>query len=308
MPKCNAGWGRKASGPCGALGSAKCAPRYAGGVALNGTAVAILKVVRVAWLALLSASLLLAQPNPRELVRESIANGQKAWRESRAYSYLKRQVDTQLDASGAVKSRDTDLYRIIPVDGDSFEEHIQHNGAPVGQDEQRRQQQALFRREHETPAQRAARLDRQRHDRSYYQEIPDAFIFKIVGEQDMATGPAWVVSATPRPGFQPRSRYAHMFPKMRGKLWVDKKDVQWVKADAEAIDDVTFGYFIARLAKGSHILLEQTRLPDGTWVPQHIEAKASARLFFFFNHHFREDISYFDYRKGGAAPASRALR
>ena len=55
--------------------------------------------------------------------------------------------------------------------------------------------------------------------------------------------------------------------------------------------------FIARLAKGSHIVIEQIRLPNGAWVPKSIQARASARTFLLFNHNFEEEITYVGYRK-----------
>lgn len=261
--------------------------------------------MRCLAIALLSASALSAQVNARALVRLSIANGSKAWQESRAYSCLKLDVDRQFGAHGAARSTDQDLYRIVPVSGDSIEEHLQHDGQPVSPEEQRKQQKIVERRLHETPAQSAAQLAKEQRERSYYNEIPDAFDFKITGVEKLPTGPAWVLRATPRPGFQPQSRYARMFPKMEGKLWIDQHDVQWVKADAVATDNVYFGYFIARLAKGSHITLEQTRLADGAWVPKRIEARASARTFLFFNHNFQEDITYSDYHR--ALPGGKSL-
>jgi hypothetical protein len=96
-----------------------------------------------------------------------------------------------------------------------------------------------------------------------------------------------------------------MFRAMSGTLWIDNKDVEWVKADAVAIDTVAFGFFIARLAKGSHIVLEQLKLPNGSWVAKHIEAKASARTFLLFNHNFEEDITYSNYRRQPALAAQR---
>jgi hypothetical protein len=96
---------------------------------------------------------------------------------------------------------------------------------------------------------------------------------------------------------------------MRGKLWIDKKDVQWVKADAVAMSNVYFGVFIAKLSKGSHIILEQTKLADGTWVPQRIQAKADARTFLVFNHNFEQNITYSNYHKGAVeAPLSASKK
>jgi len=251
------------------------------------------------FLVLAAAGSLLAQPNPRELVRQSIRNGTRAWETSRGYAYVKKVVDEQFDSQGQLKSTDVDVYDIVPVHGDSFAEWVSHDGKPIPPEEAGEQRQRLAARERETPQETAARLARELRARAFYQEIPDAFDFRIVGEEDLPTGPAWVLDATPRPGFQPKTRYARMFPKMRGKLWIDKKDIQWVKADAVAAETVTFGFFIARLSKGSHIVLEQTRLPDGTWVPHRILARASARTFLVFNHNFEEDITYSDFRKPG---------
>lgn len=262
--------------------------------------------MRYLLIALSCGSALLAEVNARDIVRQSIVNGAKAWRELRTYSCTKLDIDKEFDATGRLKSTDRDLYRIAPIAGDAFEEHIRHDGQPLRGDARQKQQLELEKRERETPAQRAARMAREDRERSYYNEIPDAFNFKIIGEETLPTGPAWVVQATPRPGFQPRSRYAQVFPKMRGKLWIDKKDLQWVKADAVATKTVRFGWFIASLAKGSHIVIEQRRLPDGTWVPVRLDAKASARTF-FSNHHFEEEITYSDYRKGtGQAPLRAA--
>jgi hypothetical protein len=246
--------------------------------------------------------------NPRQLVRQSIVNGEKAWQESRIYSYLKLSVDKQFGPNGEINSTDTDLYRIIPVNGDSFQEHIQHDGESVSSEDLRKEQHELERRANETPEERAERLEKAEHFRAFYYEVPDAFDFKIIGQEKMPTGPAWVLQATPHPGYQPKTRYAEMFHKMAGKLWIDQKDVQWVKADAVATANVYFGYFIARLSKGSRIIVEQTRLPDGTWLPKRIEARADARTFLFFNHNFEEDITYSDYRKDGNQAASAAAR
>ncbi len=41
-----------------------------------------------------------------------------------------------------------------------------------------------------------------------------------------------------------------MLKHFEGKLWIDKEDLQWVKADAEAKDTVSIGWFVARVGRG----------------------------------------------------------
>ena len=85
--------------------------------------------------------------------------------------------------------------------------------------------------------------------------------------------------------------------KFRGKLWIDKADYQWVKTEAEATGDISWGLFIARLNKGAYLNIEMTRINDEVWLPQHIEAKASARLALVKKYRIESDTRYSNYRK-----------
>jgi hypothetical protein len=261
--------------------------------------------VRLFWVSLLTSGILFAPVDPRQLVWQSIRNGEASWIDSFSYYCVERQVDEQFDSAGLPKSREAGVYDIIPLGGHtSYAEQVERDGEPLPSAERARIQKELQHLRSETPAEKHRRFEKDLADRSYMQEVPDAFDFKITGEENLPTGPAWVISATPRPGYQPKSRYAHMFPMMRGTLWIDEKDVQWVKAEAVATEPVTFGIFLARLSKGSHITLQQRKLPDGAWVPKLLEARAEARTFLFFTHNFEEKITYSDYRKSPALTAS----
>jgi len=246
----------------------------------------------------LSACCSAAQIDPRELVRQSIENGQQSWKAAADYACTKQVRERQFDSNGAEKSFAEDEFSVIPLGyGASYEEPSKHNGAPVPPDVRQRSQKELEKLRAEPPASKQRRFEKAVAERAYMEEVPDAFTFRITGTEHLSTGPAWVIEATPKPGYEPKSRYAHVFAKMRGTLWIDQKDRQWVKADAVAADNVSFGVVVARLAKGSHILLEQEKLPSGDWVPKSLEAKAAARVFMLFAHNFEENITYNNYRK-----------
>jgi hypothetical protein len=267
-------------------------------------------VGNVSFCLLLTGTVVFAQARPpanvRELVRESVRHGEAGWRNSMDYSCVKRDVTKQFDSNGNLRTTDADAYQMVPLGGHtSYELPVEHNHEPISPEKKLKAENELRKLRAGTPAQKEERFEKLRAERSYMAEVPDAFDFKITGEASLPTGPAWVIEAAPRPDYQPKSRYAHMFPAMRGTLWIDEADVQWVKADAEAIKTVTFGVFIARLAKGSHIVIEQMKLPDGSWVAKRIEAKASARTLLFFNHNFEEDITYSGYRKEAPLAAAK---
>ena len=244
-------------------------------------------------------------PDARELVRQSVRNGERSWRESLAYACTKHEVDREYGPGGTTRNVDDDLYQVIPLGyGVSFDQLVESHGEPLAAARRANIEAKLERLRDESPEWKRQRFAKEEHERAYMAEVPDAFDYRITGVENLPTGPAWVVEATPRPGYQPQTRYGHMFHAMRGTLWIDQKDVQWVKADAVAMAPVSFGFFVARLAAGSHIVIEQTRLADGAWVAKSIEARAAARLFLFFNHNFSEDITYADYRKSAVTMAA----
>jgi hypothetical protein len=253
----------------------------------------------------LTACCTAGQVDPKELVRQSIQNGQQSWKTASEYACTKQVVERQLDAAGTQKSAAEDEFAVIPLGyGASFESPSKHNGAPVAAEVRQRAEKELEKLRSEPPAAKQRRFEKDFAERAYMNEVPDAFDFRITGTEALPTGTAWVVEATPRPGYEPKSRYAHVFAKMHGTLWIDQKDIQWVKADAVAVENVSFGLVIARLGKGSHILLEQAKLPSGDWVPKSLLAKAEARMFMLFGHNFEENITYNNYRKNPALEAA----
>ena len=57
----------------------------------------------------------------------------------------------------------------------------------------------------------------------------------------------------PKPGYRPTNATTAFFPKIKLKMWIDKKDYQWVKVDLESLDTITFGGILLRVAKGRHV-------------------------------------------------------
>jgi len=73
------------------------------------------------------------------------------------------------------------------------------------------------------------------NSKTYLNEVPEAFTFHLVGEEAVSGGPAGVITADPRVDYKPKDRRARLISKLRGKIWIDKGEYQWVKVDAEAI-------------------------------------------------------------------------
>jgi hypothetical protein len=89
-----------------------------------------------------------------------------------------------------------------------------------------------------------------------------------------------MLQATPQPGYHARGKYGKMFSKVEGKLCIDKSDFGWIKVEGQVTQSFSMGLFVARVQRGSHIVLEQKNVGDAVWMPQRLEVRASARIFF----------------------------
>jgi len=244
-------------------------------------------------------------PDVRQIVESSIAATQRHWQARLHYTYMEREESRRRDLAGRVKSEDVDVSRTILVNGVPFEQLLERNGQPPSVEEEGRQKVKLDKLKRETPEQRAERFRKQEEENtSIVREVPKAFDFQLVGEEAVKGRPAYVLQATPHPGYHAQGKYGKMFSNVEGKLWIDKQDLGWIKADGQVIQSFSMGLFLVRLLRGSEIKMEQTRVDDGIWMPERVEVRASARIFFVKSLVIDRILTYSEYRLPQAgAPA-----
>jgi hypothetical protein len=237
-------------------------------------------------------------PDVRQIVESSIAATQRHWRARLHYTYLERDESRRRDPAGHVKSEDVDVTRTILIDGVPFEQLVERNGRPPSPEEQRKQKEEIDKLKRETPDQRAERLRKQEEENtSLVQEVPKAFDFQLVGEEVVSDRPAYVLQATPHPGYQAQGKYGKMFAKVEGKLWVDKENLGWIKVDGQVIQPFSLGLFLVRLLRGSRIKMEQTYVDDGIWMPERVEVRAAAKILFVKSLVIERVLIYSEYKR-----------
>jgi hypothetical protein len=67
--------------------------------------------------------------------------------------------------------------------------------------------------------------------------------------------------------------------------------------DIEAIDTVSMGWVLARIHKGTRVMLEQTRVNDEVWLPLHVTFKVDARVALLKGYNIDGEQEYRDYKK-----------
>jgi hypothetical protein len=70
-----------------------------------------------------------------------------------------------------------------------------------------------------------------------------------------------------------------------------------VKAEGEAIDTLSFGFFLFRVAPGATVSFEQTSVNGEVWLPSRISVRAEARIAILKKMRAEVDITYREYRK-----------
>jgi hypothetical protein len=248
-------------------------------------------------------------PDVRQIVDSSIAATQRHWQARLHYTYVERDEDRRLDMEGHVKSDHVDVSRTILVNGVPFEQLVEHNGQPPLEEEERKEKEKLDKLKRETPEQRAERIRKQEEeDTSLVRELPKAFDFQLAGEDVVNGRPAYVLQATPHPGYEPEGKYGKMFSKLEGKLWVDQRDFGWIKADGQVIQPISMGLFLVRLLRGSQIKMEQTRVDNGIWMPERVEVRAAAKIFFVKSLVIDRVLTYSEYKPAQTGVPTQAIR
>lgn len=247
----------------------------------------------------------LSQDQIRALIREASEKDIENDKKQRDYTYIEREEQHKLNGKGETKSIESKTHEIMVLYNEPVERLIAKDDKPLSAKdaakEEERIQKIVDKRKNESEADRKKRLEKQEKeredDRQFVREVTDAYNFRLAGIENLNGRDAWVIDAEPRPGFQPHRKEARILPKFRFRVWIDKADTEWVKLTADCIDTVSFGWFLARIHKGSHIEIDQTQVNEEVWLPQHVSLKLDARLALLANVNVEEEISYRDYRK-----------
>ena len=241
----------------------------------------------------------------REIFLRSLKLDSDNERIARNYTFVERGDIRENDAQGRLKQRRVLTHDVTLVEGSPYRRLIARDDKPLPPAEEKKEREKLDKsiaeRQRETPAQRAKRLaewqKQRREEREPWLEIPDAFELRIAGVERVDGKEAWIVEGTPRPGFRPKSRMARLFPKFKGRLWIDKRDSVWVKMECEALENISIGLFLARLQKGARMTFEQTRVNDEVWLPKRVTIELAARVLLLKNIRSEIEVTYRDYRK-----------
>ena len=245
------------------------------------------------------------QEQIRELLRRVAEKDLENEKRLRDYTYIQREEEHKLDGRGKVKKIESRTSEVVVVYGEQVERLIAKDDKPLSADETRKEEERIQKitdkRKNESDSDRRKRVEKEEKEREdgrkFVLEIADAYNFRLASSDALEGRETWVLDADPRPGYQPKSREAKMLPKLKGRIWIDKADMQWMKFDVTTTDTISFGLFLARIHKGTHIVVEATRVNEEVWLPKHLAVHIDVRLALLKNYNEDVEETYRDYKK-----------
>ena len=126
-----------------------------------------------------------------------------------------------------------------------------------------------------------AKIAKKRKER---EELTDAtrnaFLFSFLTREPRADRVLLKYSMVPNPAFKPTSRSTSFFTRIRGAVWIDEASGQLARIEGEVTDDISVGFLLAKVYKGSHFMQERYEAAPGIWLPSFSQYDFDGRKFF----------------------------
>lgn len=235
-----------------------------------------------------------AEPDANTIIQRSVDALKSDWQAEPRYDYSERDV----------KGRVSRTYDVMMILGSPYRRIEAVDGIPLSPDlqqgEQKKMRAAVVERCGESALQARKRIENYKkgreRDHLLMQEMTNAFVFKLLGETTAGGRAAWLLQATPKPGYQPPNKQTKVLTGTQGELWIDKDSFQWIKVEAKVIHPVSIEGFLARVEPGTTFKLIRAPVPGGAWLPSEFFVGSKVRVLSLIGHNVTEDDSYFDYQ------------
>jgi hypothetical protein len=127
-------------------------------------------------------------------------------------------------------------------------------------------------------------------------DVVNTLQFQVV-RREMRNGvPAIVVTFAARPGARPVTREGRTARVFKGTVWIHEAAREVMDVEAVAVDDVSYGGFIAKLYEGTVATLVRKEIDRGVWMPTRIKLDGEIRAL-FRRTKLDFSIEWFDYQK-----------
>ena len=186
-------------------------------------------------------------------------------------------------------------YRVVPTGLGTYKILLSENGNPVDPAAYHRQMvqwsealQLALRPDDPRAKTAVEKSEKKRKDRAELVDAAEnAFLLKWVGREVKSGRECDVLELSPNPEFHPHSLLQEALTRVKAKIWVDRKENQLVRGEAQVIRDITIGGgILGKLYRGGVFSMEQAEIAPDVWLPVRYQYDfMGRRLLFTFDEH-----------------------
>jgi hypothetical protein len=243
------------------------------------------------------------------LLREVGKNQDEIENRVAEFAFKQTETDREINGKGELKKQTVKVYEVYPLPNrEAVQKLISENGVPLSPEraakEERRVNEEFLKaeREKEQDEKKAARrrADREKKSKEEGTEIsPFLKACEFVSpRKEMLEGRETIVfDFRPRPGFRPKNREESLIAKLIGVIWIDPVDKQVIRLEARLAEGFKMaGGLLVSLKPGAALVIEQTRMAQGVWLPRFAQVNLSVKVLLFAGGDYNKTIEWGDYK------------
>jgi DNA-binding TFAR19-related protein (PDSD5 family) len=180
------------------------------------------------------------------------------------YMFIEKRTEQTLDGSGGIKDQTVSVFEVYPgLPGqERYRRLIEEHGKPVPaatltkNDRKRQEEVEAYARKISTSQERQKETQQREKERQQYRAAIDdlfrLYDIRLVRREPIEGHDAILATLTPKPGVKPQTDDGQMMQHFKARAWVSESDYELVRAEIEALDDLSFGWgLLARVHKGT---------------------------------------------------------
>lgn len=243
-----------------------------------------------------------------ELLREVGRNQDDIDKRVSEYAFTQKETDKEITSKGEIKKQTVRVYEVYPLPNrEPVKKLISEDGVPLSSEkaakEERRVQKEFTKAERDREkdekkmAQRRAERDKKEKEGTEIAPFLKACEFVSPRREQWEGRETIVFDFRPKPGFRPQSREESLIAKLVGVVWIDPIDKQVIRLEARLAEGFKIaGGLVASLKPGAALVIEQTRMSQGVWLPRFAHVNLSFKVLLFAGGDYNQTIEWSDYK------------
>jgi hypothetical protein len=253
-------------------------------------------------------------PDIKKLIGELQENQNKVEEILENYSFKQKSISRELGKDGILRETESETYLLTFYKGNRIRRLIEKNGKALSTSEQEKEDREVQNRikdiekkiakdEEKTVEQSSSGAPDENGRRISIAEVLRASNLINPRRERLKGRDVIVFDFEPNPNFDFKNAksFLKFFGKTGGVMWIDEKDKQVARLEAELFDSYKIGGgLLAKLRKGASFTLEQDRINNEIWLPAVADINLSVRVLLVGGVKVNQVVRSYDYNRFNA--------